>query len=122
MTVNWDREPTSDAERALWRVGEVLGVTVWTDDAERRLVATFATPELAAQAVWEHGVMHAAREQRALGVGLHDGCVPKERLVQVGWRMSDDGLHDDGHSPSEAFGDLSDYWPVYVLRPDEATP
>lgn len=74
---DWDREPTSDAERARWRVA-AEPYWVVTDDSPSLTVANFATPELAAEAVHSHNVLHAAREQRALGVGLHDGCVARE--------------------------------------------
>lgn len=105
---DWDREPTSDAERARWRVWSVDSRFVETDDGFT-YVGTFDTPALAAEAVHAHNVLHAAREQRALGVGLHDGCVAREALVQVGC--------DTNHALLPG----ADSRPVYRLRTDEDT-
>lgn len=114
---DWDREPTSAAERARWRVA-AEPYWVVTDDSPSLTVANFATPELAAEAVWAHNVMHAAREKRALGMGLHDGCVAREALVQVGWRHWPDAK---AHPFLRRLGDEwdDDGEPVFALRADE---
>jgi hypothetical protein len=74
----WDREPTSDAERVRWRVGaSVRWRRAVNAERDRRCVwlaeghvgpplALFATEGLAAEAVWAHNVMVAAREQAAM--------------------------------------------------------
>ena len=128
---DYDRTPMSAAERVRWRVGNAAlrvsmstqECTAWTDERWPKVVATFSTPGLAAEAVWAHNVMVAAREQRALGVDAHDGCVPKAALVQAGWQLPDAEGNEDGlHALDDEWGhchvNADRCRPVYVLDAD----
>ena len=62
---DYDRTPTSAAERVRWRVSNG-GRFVVTDEGAPEPVAWCSTPGLAACAAHDHNVMVAAREQRAM--------------------------------------------------------